>query len=479
MSDPSAQPARVGLVMPYWDFWESSAEGAGLRHDREARGDAIAARLTSRELTVDRAPLLDSAATGRRTGERLREQGIDVVLVGFTMAAPPSHTLALLDELADVPLVLWTVNRGSMHDQFGMADIVLDGATVGTPMVTNVLTRSAIPFALVTGRAEDAETITRLRGELRAAVLARGLRGARIGRIGEVVPGYLCVDAGDDELEEALGIQVVRIGPDELRRRATAAPAIAEKAAIARETADAFVTAEELTDGKALDATFRLAAALRSLVEDHRLAAGTLNCHVPEIRYASDPGVTPCFALGRETSRGVPWTCTGDVLTAIAMLVAKRLSGAALYHEIESIDVATGECLLANSGEHDLAWCAPGSRPQLRANPWFRGDDQCGGCAWFPLRPGPATLLAFTPHPEEPSGFRFVVAEGAITERALTASPTVGGAFRFGGPADVAASWRRWVLAGANHHDALAAGHIGRPVTSLARLLGVGVVSIS
>lgn len=296
-------------------------------------------------------------------------------------AAPPSHTLSLIDELAGIPLVLWTVHRGGdVHEQFGMADIVLDGGTVGTPMVANVLTRAATSFALVAGAADDAGTIDRLRGELEAAVLARRLRGARIGRIGGTVPGYLCVDAPDDALERALGVEVVRIAPGELQQRANAARGTAAQDVVAREVAATFDTADDLTDGNALGATFRLAAALRSLDDDYRLAAGTVNCHVPEIRYADDPGVTPCFALGRETSQGVPWTCTGDVLTAVAMLVAKRLSGAALYHEIESIDAATGECVLANSGEHDLAWCPPDHRPRLQPNPWFRGDDRCGAC---------------------------------------------------------------------------------------------------
>ena len=64
------------------------------------------------------------------------------------------------------------------------------------------------------------------------------------------------------------------------------------------------------------------------------------------------------------------------------MLTTKRLGGAALYHEIEAIDYATGEVVIANSGEHDLAWLAPGERPRLRRNGWFCGRDaHCGVCA--------------------------------------------------------------------------------------------------
>ena len=80
------------------------------------------------------------------------------------------------------------------------------------------------------------------------------------------------------------------------------------------------------------------------------------------------------------------------------MLVGKRLSGAALYREVEAIDFETGEVALANSGEHDLAWCAEGCRPRLQANPWFESDPRTGASVWFELPPGPATMVGFTPH---------------------------------------------------------------------------------
>jgi L-fucose isomerase-like protein len=80
---------------------------------------------------------------------------------------------------------------------------------------------------------------------------------------------------------------------------------------------------------------------------------------VPALRFAADPGIAPCYALGRETTRGIPWTCTGDITAAIAMLTLKQLGAAALYHEIEALDQRNGEALLANSGEHDLGTARP------------------------------------------------------------------------------------------------------------------------
>ena len=143
-----------------------------------------------------------------------------------------------------------------------------------------------------------------------------------------------------------------------------------------------------------LDRSLRAACALDDLVARHRLDAGAINCHVPEIRFGDDIGIAPCFALGRQTSRGIPWACAGDVVTAVAMMTLKGLGAAAQYHELESLDYETGELVVASSGEHDLAFA--GEQPRLVRNHWFDRDARCGACACFGAPPGPATLVGFT-----------------------------------------------------------------------------------
>jgi L-arabinose isomerase len=218
--------------------------------------------------------------------------------------------------------------------------------------------------------------------------------------------------------------------------------------------------------------------ALEDLVADHALDAGAFNCHVPQFRFGEPIGIAPCWALGRSTSAGVPWTCTGDILTAVAMLVTKRLGGAAVYHEIEAIDYATDEVVIANSGEHDLAWLAPGERPRLRRNGWFCGKDpHCGVCAVFEPPAGPATLVGFTPHPDARGGFRLVAARGELTERRFPETGTVNGAFRFrDGPVEEA--WARWASAGVNHHSSATPGDISDDVATVARHLGIEAVIV-
>ncbi len=196
---------------------------------------------------------------------------------------------------------------------------------------------------------------------------------------------------------------------------------------------------------------------------------------MPEIRFGPEVGIAPCFALGRQTSRGIPWACAGDVVTAVAMLTLKLLGAAAQYHELESLDYDTGELVVASSGEHDLAFA--GERPSLIRNLWYDKDPTCGACACFGAPAGPATLVGFTELDAPVPGYRFIVAPGEFTSTGWPGVGTPYAAFRFGsGPATEA--WSRWCRAGANHHSAATPGDLAGRVETVARYLGVESIRV-
>jgi L-arabinose isomerase len=228
---------------------------------------------------------------------------------------------------------------------------------------------------------------------------------------------------------------------------------------------------EVAVQGEELERSLRAACAIEDLARCHRLDAGAMNCHVPELRFGEEMGITPCMGLGRATTMGVPWTCAGDVLTAVAMLSTKRLGGAAQYHELEAVDYDTGELVLASSGEYDLA-LAPGSRPRLIRNDWFASDPRQGACACFSAGPGPATLVAFA---QIGDAYRLIAAEGEFSGRSFPATGTANGGFRFARGLE---GWTRWCHAGANHHSSATRGALGSQLQLLGRFLGVEVTLI-
>lgn len=467
---------RIAVVHPYWTLWEHTA-GPTFRAERLALTRGLGERLGDafRPVLVDDLAGIDD---GHRLGARMAELRPDVVLLIVSMAVPPAYGLAALGSLPDTPVVVWALHEsGLVGGDFDHGGITTQGATVGAPMLTNMLARTSRPFQLVLGRMDDPEVEVRLREALRLAAAAARIRRSRLGRIGRPVEGYLHVDVDDGELRGALGIEAVAVDPDEVLAawRSVEPDRVRQLEAQVRA---GWEVANDVTEGESLERSLRAALALEDVVVGHGLDGGAFNCHVPQFRFGEEIGIAPCWGLGRLTTMGKPFTCTGDILTAVAMLTTKRLGAAALYHEIEAIDYASGEVVIANSGEHDLAWLAPGERPRLRRNGWFCGKDtHCGVCAAFEPPAGPATLVGFTPHPEARGGFRFVVARGELTARRFPETGTVNGAFRFhAGPVEEA--WASWAATGVNHHSSATPGDISSEVVRVADLLGVEAVLV-
>ena len=467
---------RVAMLVPYWEFWADSA-----REDLSTRLEAIAARAADALPGVEVAAtevLLSRGAT-EEVAARLRAVEADALLVLQVMAVPPGRTAAVLDRIPELPLVVWGIHletgAGRAYDH---SDIATEGATVGTSQLLSLLTRRGRPLALYIGRLGDPVTTQAVADALLAARAARRISTGTLARVGREPEGYDCVVCDTDALAEAIGLRVVETAPAELARRfhEVEEGEVDRVLAEMRETFDAEDGLADTDDG--LRRSLRFAAALEGFDADTDVSAGALNCHLPELRFEPTVGIAPCFALGRETSRGTPWACAGDMLTAVALLTTKLLGPAALYHELETIDYETDEVVIANTGEHDLAWAQPGVKPRLRRNGWFSGDPVCGVCACFNPPPGPATLVAFAPSPQARSGFRYIVAEGTFSGRAFPSAGTPNGGFRFKDRSAVD-GFRAWALSGANHHSSSTPGHIGDLVGQVAEHLGVEVLRVS
>ena len=306
---------RAAVVVPYWDFWESSV-GADFRNDRENLLQSACDLLGKQKIDVVWQGLVDSPEEGVRCASEAADREPDAILVLQSMAVPPSYALGLLDHLPQ-PVVIWAVQRSAViPPDFNAGDITSLGATVGTPMITNMLRRAQRAFELVVSPAGNEPAAADVADRLRAAAVATRLRTARLARIGRPLDGYGCVDADDKDLGRSLGIEVVSLTPDDVLRHYAAVDDTLTSSWRQR-VFDSFEMEPGPEDD--LDRTLRLAAALEALDQEGDFAAGAMNCHVPEIRFGTDPGLTPCFGLGCETTRGIPWTCTGDVLTAVAI----------------------------------------------------------------------------------------------------------------------------------------------------------------
>jgi len=458
MSVASAKRRRIGVISPYWNFWES-AVGPHFPQDRRELASRAVATL---EQVVDVAWEETVQHHGYVAALLQRvDSHVDAIVVASTMAASPSAVIAIFDGLPRLPIVLWSLHEGRAVDaSFGHTGITERGGTVGVPMFGAHLTRLGRPYDVVASDIDD-------RAAIGPAVLAAAAAGAvmrsRIAVIGSPIPGYEWARVPNETLQE-LGVTVVERSAQELADRLPATGSRDES------VPDGF-TVDPAVSEDDLDRSNRYTSALSALVADEQIDAGTLNCHVPELRLGI--GSAPCMALGICTSRGVPWTCTGDVATALAMLMVAALGAPTLYHEIEALDEVTDEAIVANSGEHDSRFASIGSK-SIIINPWF--DPEIGtASAEFTIAPGPASLVGVSLDAD--AKLTAVVATGRFTERESHATGTPNAAFVFdSGP--ITEAWQRWSLSGVGHHSCATDRDVSREIEAMCRHLRIGFARV-
>jgi L-arabinose isomerase len=375
--------------------------------------------------------------------------------------------MAVLDLLPGVPVVIWAASRTQgLGQDFSHSDITTVGSTVGAPMLASALARQGRPFRVVASTLEDPGEIG---SEVIAAVAAGRVKRARLLRIGAALPGYTTVvppggDWGD------LGPTIVDVPAEDLARSSLQVEA-AQVATVVTEIEASASVADDV-DRVGLERAAATEIALRAALKEHGCVAGAVNCHVPSLRPDPAFGIAPCLALGRLTSEGVPFTCTGDLVTAVAMLAVQALGLPTLYHEIEALDYASNEAILANTGEYDRRLC--GDSPlEVVPNVWYEHDAVTAPCARFTIPPGPASLVGFVFAPRP----RFVVAEGMFTGRRAPHTGTPHAGFRFdSGP--VGEAWSRWAQAGVVHHSAATNDHVADRIEAIAHHLGAEFVRV-
>lgn len=455
---------RIGVINPYWSFWESAVEGDFAQDRRDLANIGAATLSTAADIAWDVTVQPGDDITALVAS---LDSEIDAVVVVSTMAASPGAVLALLAEFPRTPVVIWAAHLGLTVDgDFSHSGITYRGGTVGTPMIGADLTRQGRPFDVIAGEITDG---TRIGDAVRRATAAGTVRRARLGIVGSPLPGYEWARISDQRLA-AIGIDVVASDPAQLAARVHGVSSAA--IAAERATVEEFAVNSDVDDTD-LDSAMRYSVALQQLVDDDRLSAGTLNCHVAHLRLDPTLGSAPCFALGRSTSAGVPWTCTGDVATSLAMLLVSSLGAPTLYHEIEALDEATGEAILANTGEHDSRFAASSDK-RLTNNPWYPRTPATVS-ALFSIAPGPASLVGISSDADGP--LTVVVATGRFTARMSPETGTPNAAFEFSsGP--ITEAWERWSKAGVGHHSCATDRHVARDLEVVCRHLGIDFLEV-
>jgi L-fucose isomerase-like protein len=287
-----------------------------------------------------------------------------------------------------------------------------------------------------------------------------GLKGRRIGLIGEHPAGFDTCRFDDKDLDALTGISIDRIALGDLFARA-AATSVDATAARREDVED--LKGIDAVDQAQLSKSLTLFEGLSSLKAEKGLSALAVRCW-PEM--FTEYGCAICGPMGMMNGAGIPAACEADVYGAVTALMMQEIAGEPSWLvDIVDMDASDNTSVFWHCGSAPLSM----RDPAYEAEAQIHSNRKMPLLYQFPLKPGRITIARLSQANNDP---HLMVAGGEVIRRDISFTGTSGVV-----KLDVAAGKAMNGLIGGayEHHVAMVYGdHIGVMV-ALGAALGLPV----
>jgi L-fucose isomerase-like protein len=437
----------------------------------EMAAKAFAALDAAGIATVGPRTLLFDADAARVAAAGLRNEALDGLLLLQVTFTDASMTLELAREIA-APLTIWAFpepRTGGRLRLNSFCGLNLAGHALGRAGVAySYLYRdpaeplgAALPAASARAGANAGSPASPDEDDsAHAAHVLAGLKGRRIGLIGEHPAGFDTCRFDAAEIDRLTGISIDRIALGELFARASRSSpeSIAER----RKDVAALKGIDEV-DQAQLNKSLSLFEGLRSLKDGNGLSAFAVRCW-PEM--FTEYGCAICGPMGMMNSAGAPAACEADVMGAVTALMLQEIAAEPSWLvDIVDMDAVGGTAVFWHCGSAPMSM----RDPDHAAEAQIHSNRKMPLLYQFPLKPGRITIARLSQARNDP---HMVVASGEVVRAPISYTGT-SGVVRFDAPmGDVL---HGLIGGGYEHHVAMVYGdHVGA-VAALGRTLGLPV----
>ncbi len=470
---------RIGLFGVGLDaYWP---QFAGLKERLEGYIDVTAERVRRPHVDVVNLGLIDSPPRALEAGHRLRQEGVDLILLHVTTYALSSTVLPVVQR-AKVPVIVLNLQPGAAIDYAAFNALGDRTAMTGEwlawcnacpmPEIASVSKRAGIPFHQVTGMLHDDPVCwNEIDAWIEAARVARVLANNRLGLMGHYYGGMLDVYSDVTAQCAAFGGHVEILEVDELTalRRSIGPDDVAARV---REFRDVF-DVQQGCPATELERAARTSVALDRLVAAHDL--GSLAYYYSGSGVAENEDTMSSIILGTSllTARGIPVAGEYEVKNVQAMKILDVLGVGGSFTEYYAIDYTDDIVLMGHDGPGHIA-IAEG-RTKVRPLDVYHGKVGRGLSVEMKVKHGPVTLLSVVEGAGGAPGL--LVAEGESVSGPILEIGNTNSRYRF--PMGARRFVTAWNAAGPAHHCAVGVGHVADRIEKLGQLLKLNVTRVT
>ncbi|MCZ8519788.1 MULTISPECIES: L-fucose/L-arabinose isomerase family protein [Paenibacillus] len=488
--------ARIGLysigLEAYW------SQFPGLR-ERLIEYGAFLEKQMSPHAEVFNFGLVDNEGRGREAGEWFNSRNVDLV---FCHSATYSTSSAVLPvhQICSKPVVILNLQPAARidYDRTNTGEWLAHCGACPVPEISNAFNRAGVPFRVINGllgleetpeisladertagRPEAVRALREIGEWIGAATVARTLRHARFGFLGNTYSGMLDMYSDFTMIQSQTGLHVEVLEMCDLDRMLRSVTE-AEVQAKLEETRRMFeISGDSPSDPIARRPTdeqlrwsCKVAAAQEKLVREYDLDALTYYYHgAPGGEYEKLQGG---FILGHSllTARGIPCAGEGDLKTAVAMKICDILGRGGSYSEIVVADYEDGTILLGHDGPFHIAISE--GKPLLRGMGLYHGKQGTGISVEAKAKSGPVTTLNVTQTGD--GKLKLIISEGESTDGPIMRIGNTQTPVRFRQDPD--SYMDQWFAEAPTHHCAMSTGHNASLFRKVGELLQVRHVTL-
>lgn len=358
----------------------------------------------------------------------------------------------------DLPLLLWSVPEPEVG-----ARLRLNSLT-GVNLAGSLLVRLGRRFKYVYRLPGDTGLVAELAPWLRAAGVARALRGAVIAEVGNPPPGFYTSTVDPLALMKTIGARLIRIDLQTVLQRAGEVP-VERYGPLLEADRAAVKGLDALAPDQVIRST-QLRVALRDALGPTPPDAVAVRCW-PEL--FTDYRAVACSTLSHLIEEGIPAACEADTLGAITMLVQHRLTGQPTYlGDLVHVDRERNTCVFWHCGVGAFSLASPRTGPVAGVQP----NRNLGFALNNGLKSGSVTIARIG---QTGDGFRLLVLGGeALDEPNRFRGTSV--EVRVGRP--VQEILDAVMYGGFEHHYAVVWADVAAELVELAGMLGVPCVRL-
>ncbi len=390
--------------------------------------------------------------------------GVDLIVaveVAYTKGIVP--TRCFLNTTA--PVLVWNTQQIEFLPEDADFDLIMvNSGMCGVPEMTSALQRIGRKFWMVSSHIDDPKGRGKLAEYIQIAGVMHRLKSARIAIAGHAFEGMTDLMVDQLSLRQFVGPVCWPVEPEKVSQAMVDLPKAEVDKLVKSESARYKVA----MDAEQFERSCRLALALEKVMRDGKFDALASFDQV----WLPDPrvGIIPSYGTGRLCEVGIPAAPEADITTLTAMLILQELAGQATLLENYVIDFKQSCMMLSHDGHGNPAMAAKPADVSVKHSIYYEGVNGFGAGFEFAYAPGPVTNLALVCMGG--SKWRLIASEGESIE--IKPRPVSAPQMLFKPAGLGIEDWcDAWCKAGAPHHMALAAGHLGSKLKLLAEMAGL------